>query len=99
MRVKRMITGGLLGALVLVAAGISQAQTTTQLTTSAKTTFSVGLGPEGVATDGASVFVANQFSNTITKLRASDGTTAGTYTVGHRPVALVFDGGFLWVAN
>jgi DNA-binding beta-propeller fold protein YncE len=29
---------------------------------------SVGLGPEGIATDGASVFVANQFSNTVTKL-------------------------------
>ena len=89
MRVNRLIVSGMLVAMLIVTL---QAQT-------AATQVSVGLGPEGVATDGANVFVANQFSNTVTKLRASDGTVIGTYNVGHRPVALAFDGASLWVAN
>src|ERR1044072_1585372 len=60
---------------------------------------SVGQGPEGIATDGTVVFVANQFSDTVTKLHASDGSVVGTYAVGHRPVAVAFDGAFFWVAN
>jgi len=49
------------------------------------TSFSVGLGPEGVAFDGANIWVANQVSNNVTKLRASDGSNLGTLTVGHSP--------------
>ena len=77
-------------AAVAVAAVVAQTQ---------PAAFPVGHGPEGVVTDGASVFVANQFSNTVTKLHAGDGAVVGTYTVGHRPVALAFDGAFFWVAN
>ncbi|HET9866676.1 MAG TPA: hypothetical protein VFQ06_05240, partial [Nitrospira sp.] len=92
MKVNRLITNGLLGVLLTLVTATSQAQTATQLATATSATFKVGLGPEGVATDGASVFVANQFSDTVTKLSASDGAVIGSYTVGHRPVALAFDG-------
>ena len=53
MRMNRLING-VLGAVLAMffTAPASQAQSS----------FPVGLGPEGVATDGASVFVANQAS-------------------------------------
>src|SRR4029077_19687998 len=43
------------------------------------TQFSVGSYPIGVAFDGSNIWVANSGSNTVTKLRASDGTTLGTF--------------------
>src|SRR5688572_8638291 len=101
MRMNRLING-VLGVVLatFIMAPTSHAQiTTTQLDSKALPAIPVGLGPEGVTTDGASIFVANQFSNTVTKLRASDGTAIGTYRAGHRPVALAFDGAFIWVAN
>src|SRR5215510_8184695 len=61
--------------------------------------FSVGSGPEGVAFDGASVWVTNQFSNNVTKLRASDGAALGTYAVGEGPGEIAFDGSNIWVTN
>ena len=87
MRVNRMILCALVATLV---AGVAQAQTATQMTPAS----SVGLGPEGIATDGTSVFVANQFSDTVTKLRASDGAVVGTFSVGQRPVAVAFEAHF-----
>jgi len=36
----------------------------------------------GVAFDGANIWVTNYGSNSVTKLRASDGSTLGTFTVG-----------------
>jgi DNA-binding beta-propeller fold protein YncE len=45
----------------------------------------VGNNPEGRAFDGANIWVGNQNSNTVTKLRASDGTTLGTFAVGRNP--------------
>ena len=51
--------------------------------------FAVGKGPEGLAFDGASVWVTNQFSNSVTKLRASDGALIGTYAVGNGPFGVV----------
>src|SRR5947199_375878 len=35
--------------------------------------FTVGRGPEGVAFDGTTIWVANQFSDSVTRLRAADG--------------------------
>src|SRR5262245_65141690 len=61
--------------------------------------FAVGKGPEGVAFDGANVWVTNQFSNSVTKLRASDGALIGTFAVGKRPVGVVFAGNSASVAN
>src|SRR5258705_3430288 len=40
-------------------------------------TFHVGSGPTGVAFDGASIWVTNGGSNSVTKLRASDGANLG----------------------
>ena len=44
--------------------------------------FSVGSKPLGVAFDGTSLWVVNDGDNTVTRLRASDGTLLGTFTVG-----------------
>ena len=41
--------------------------------------------PSGVAFDGANIWVANNGSDNVTKLRASDGATLGTFTVGMQP--------------
>ena len=63
--------------------------------------FGVGNGPEGVAFDGASLWVSNRSDGSVTKLRASDGACAGTCTfaVGSLPIGVAFDGANIWVAN
>src|SRR5271165_1916283 len=63
------------------------------------TTFSVGSGPQGVAFDGANIWVANSGSDNVTKLRAADGANLGTFSVGIRPQGVAFDGANIWVAN
>jgi hypothetical protein len=60
-------------------------------------TFSVGSGPEGIAFDGANIWVSNGDYNTVTKLRASDGVNLGNFPVGSGPTAVVFDGASIWV--
>jgi len=62
-------------------------------------TYTVGTSPYGIAFDGANLWIANQGSNTVTKLRASDGTTVGTYSVGTAPWGVAFDGVNVWVTN
>jgi hypothetical protein len=62
-------------------------------------TFTVGSGPWGVAFDGANIWVTNHGSNSVTKLRASDGALLGTFTAGINPYGVVFDGANIWVAN
>jgi len=54
--------------------------------------FNVGNGPIGVAFDGANIWVANSASDTVTKLRASDGDVQGTFNVGSNPHSVAFDG-------
>ena len=56
-------------------------------------------GPESVAFDGTYVWVATQFNNSITRVRVSDSTLAGTFVVGKRPVALLYAAGYIWCAN
>jgi hypothetical protein len=63
------------------------------------TQFPVGNSPEGVAFDGANIWVTNVGSNTVTKLRASDGAALGTFSAGGSPVGVAFDGANIWVAN
>ena len=58
-----------------------------------------GGGAEALAFDGASLWVASQFKNTLTRVRASDGATLGTVSVGSRPVAVLADASGIWVAN
>ena len=47
---------------------------------------SCGRGTDGIAFDGANIWVANGNSNSVSKLRASDGTTLGTFSVGGGPL-------------
>jgi len=43
--------------------------------------------------------VTNNGANTVTKLRASDGTVLGTYTVGYGALGIAFDGANMWVVS
>lgn len=101
MRRNRLFTGVTL-ALALSAMCGSAATAQTSTADDAKITraaaYAVGSGPEGVVSDGANVWVANQFGDTVTKL-SSDGAAVGSYPVGRRSLALAFDGNFVWVTN
>jgi len=61
--------------------------------------FSVGLGPIGVAFDGADIWVANRNNDTVSKLRASDGKTLGTFSTPGGPYGVAFDGTNIWVSG
>src|ERR1700745_1204336 len=56
------------------------------------TRFAVGTNPFGLAFDGANIWVANNGSDNVTKLRASDGKVLGTFAVGSNPIGVAFDG-------
>lgn len=62
-------------------------------------TYTVGGGAFGFAFDGQHMWVASAFTNTVTKLRASDGETVGAFAVGNGPRALAYDGAHVWVVN
>jgi len=73
-------------------------------------TFKIGSGvtpgTKGIAFDGANLWVAYfgqaaDFSliHTVTKVRATDGTVLGIFTVGSQPAGVMFDGTNIWVAN
>ena len=53
----------------------------------------------GAAFDGENIWVANNHMNTVTKMRASDGTVLGTFAVGAAPQSVAFDGANIWVGN
>jgi DNA-binding beta-propeller fold protein YncE len=57
--------------------------------------FQVGGSPLAAAFDGANVWVTNSGSNTVMKLRASDGTVLGTFAAG-QPFGICFDGANMW---
>src|ERR1700681_1863326 len=61
--------------------------------------FPVGTGPQGIAFDGASIWVANFSNNTVSKLTASDGTVLNTVSVPGQPYGMAFDGANIWVSN
>src|SRR2546426_131669 len=58
-----------------------------------------GGGAEALASDGISLWIASQFQNTVTRVRASDGKTLETVSVGSQPVAVLADPSGIWVAN
>src|ERR1700689_4328608 len=62
-------------------------------------TFPVGKEPYGVAFDGAFIWVANFRSDTVSKVRPSDGASLGTFNVGRGPIGVVSDGTNIWVTN
>src|SRR5689334_14705865 len=61
--------------------------------------FPVGSAPNDVVFDGASIWVVNTGSDSVTKLRASDGALQGTFMVGSNPFYATFDGANIWVGN
>ena len=61
--------------------------------------MSVGAEPSGIAFDGANMWVANNTSNTVTKIQASSGEVLGTFTGVTGAFAAAFDGANVWVAN
>jgi DNA-binding beta-propeller fold protein YncE len=61
--------------------------------------FAVGNQPQGIAYDGANIWVGNTADNTVTKLRASDGTVLGTFAAGTYPNYRAFDGDNIWATN
>jgi len=63
------------------------------------TSFRVGGQPTGMLFDGNYIWVSNNSSNSVTKLRPDDGAVLGTFTTGNYPVGLAFDGANIWVAN
>ena len=61
-------------------------------------TFAVGSGSNGLAFDGANIWVSNS-GGSVTKLRASDGTVLETFPAEMGPYGMAFDGANMWVAN
>ena len=59
----------------------------------------VGSAPQGIAFDGANMWVVNVNGNSVTKLRASDGAVLGTFPAGGGPQYIAFDGANLWITN
>jgi hypothetical protein len=67
--------------------------------TPAPISYAVGIHPWGVCFDGTNIWVTNEGSNNVMKLRASDGSLVGTYAVGLAPNSICFDGANIWVGN
>jgi YVTN family beta-propeller protein len=61
--------------------------------------FPVGDDPFGVSSDGTHVWVANDLSNSVTELNASDGSLVQTIAVGNHPYGVSSDATHVWVAN
>jgi len=59
--------------------------------------FAVGQQPAGAAFDGSNMWIANNQSGNVTKLRSGDGAAIGTFTVGGTPSWMTFDGAHMWV--
>jgi hypothetical protein len=49
--------------------------------------------------DGSNIWVANAGDDNVTKLRASDATVLGTFSVGYNPLEIAFDGANVWITN
>src|SRR3712207_1529326 len=56
-------------------------------------------GAEFAVFDGAYVWIANQFGNTVTKINASTGAVAGNYDITGNPLGIAFDGRYIWVSR
>ena len=61
--------------------------------------LAAALIPVALAFDGANMWVANQGSNTVTRLRASDAVVLAMLPVGPTPIAAAFDGTNVWLLN
>ena len=45
------------------------------------------------------MWVASDQTNSVMKLRVSDGAVLGTFSVGTHPLGIAFDGNNVWVTN
>ncbi len=61
--------------------------------------FTMGTAPYGIAFDGTNLWICNNGSNNVVKVRTSDGAILGTFAVGTNPIAVAYDGANVWVAN
>ena len=61
--------------------------------------YKVGRRPFATVVEGNDVWVSNTEDGTVTKLRASDGVTLGTFRTGALTTGMAFDGANIWVAN
>jgi peptide/nickel transport system substrate-binding protein len=62
--------------------------------------YGVGHGPQAVAADAGSVWVANRLDGTVSRIDRRDGDVEiGTIDIGGEPTGLAFGAGSLWVAN
>ena len=86
----------LAGIVFLLPTGVFAQQATISDRTA---NYSIGSGAEFSAFDGTYVWIANQFSNTVSKLSAANGSVAGTYTVTGNPLGIAFDGRNIWVSR
>jgi streptogramin lyase len=97
--------GWLIALLLLIVPAVpisqsAQAPTLREISLRGGGTGDIG-DPEAVAVDGTFVWAARQFTNTLTRLRASDGGGQAQFSLGKgkQPIAVTFDGTNIWVAN
>ena len=58
-----------------------------------------GRGAEFAVFDGAYVWIANQFGDTVTKINSSTGAVAGNYEITGNPLGIAYDGRYIWVSR
>ena len=59
----------------------------------------VGSAPSGMTFDGSNLWVVNINGNSISKIRASDGTVLNTFPAGAGPQHAAFDGTNIWITD
>ena len=62
-------------------------------------TFPAGEAPVDIAFGGTSLWVTDENTDQVTRLRASNGTSLNTLPVGDYPQGIIFDGTSIWVVN
>lgn len=66
-------------------------------------TYAVGSNPEGIAFDGAHIWVTNRGDGTVTELADSGGRVVANYPTGAgaggQPIGIAYDGKYMWIAN
>ncbi|MDX6612703.1 MAG: hypothetical protein QOD75_1889 [Blastocatellia bacterium] len=60
--------------------------------------FPVGTQPRALAYDGTYIWVGNSEDETVMRLRATNGTSQGTFQTTF-PLALAYDGTYIWVGH
>jgi len=62
-------------------------------------TYAVGSKPRNCCFDGSSIWVTNNESNSVTRLKASDGSYIASYRAGTQPFDIIVAGSSIWVTN